>query len=95
MRRRTALLIGFVLQAAALALRYALPHPNPYAPTPWVAHALAPGVTLFWAEGIHSSFPRLGFVAALVFDTLLFGAVLYALARWLTAPDERSELTPR
>ena len=31
MRWRTALLIGFVLQAGALALRYALPHPNPYA----------------------------------------------------------------
>jgi hypothetical protein len=87
MRWRTALQVGFVLQIGALVLAYRLPALLPDAPR-WLVGALAPGVALFWAGGVHSNHPLLGLCAALALDTLLFGALLYGLARWRAASTQ-------
>jgi len=83
MRLRTALGAGFLLQAAALVLAYRLPTPEVVTGPRWTWLLLAPGVAWLWDGGIHSAHPLTGLCAALTLDTLLFGGLLYWLARWI------------
>ncbi len=81
MRLRTALGWGFLLQALAIVLVYRLPAPTVDTGPRWSWLVLAPGVAWLWDGGVHSAYPLLGLVAGSSLDTLLFGGLLYAIAR--------------
>jgi hypothetical protein len=78
MRPRTAFLAGLGLQGVALVLALYLVAVNPYVVPRWVVYALAPGVPLFWAEGVHSGRPLAGLALAAGIGAMIYGALVYA-----------------